>query len=114
MMAVVMSACAVAPNIRTASALTGCPAQNIDEVAKQIDQISAYKETIALAHRDAEAFAFRGLQKLGPTITDEDRRKFITRRDQLVQLLYQGDDRSGEAQALLNRALYNYEMWRTN
>jgi hypothetical protein len=78
-----------------------------------MDQISAYIDTIGKARQDAEAYAFRDLQKLGPTITEEDRRKFIARRDQLVQLLYQGEDRSGEARALLNRALVNYSSWQT-
>jgi hypothetical protein len=36
----------------------------------------------------AEAYAFRQLQPLGPTITEEDLRKFTAKRDQLVQKLY--------------------------
>jgi len=78
-----------------------------------MEQIEIYIKSIGKAHMDAEAFAFKDLQKLGPTITAEDRKKFITRRDQLVQFLYQGADRSGEARALLNRALVNYESWKS-
>lgn len=78
-----------------------------------LDAISRYIESINKAHMDAENYAFKELQKLGPTITDDDKKKFIARRDQLVQLLYQGADRSGEARVLLNRALVNYQSWQS-
>ena len=79
-----------------------------------MDQIQTYIDTIGKAYNDAEMYAMRELQKLGPTITDEDKAKFIKRRDELVQLLYQGDGSvAGNARALLNRALVTYQMWGT-
>jgi hypothetical protein len=76
-----------------------------------MDQISGYIDAINQAHFDADAQIWRELNKLGPTITDEDRKKFQTQRDQLLQKFYQGQDQSPYARWRLGRALETYGSW---
>jgi hypothetical protein len=75
-------------------------------VPRIIDQIAAYIQTIDSANRDAEAYAFRQLNGTPPD-------QFIKRRDEMVELLYQGDATvPSRAKLALSRAQGRYLTWR--